>query len=69
MANADSSIPNLSSIMFLAEAESKANLFTGDGRGDHLLDGLDDAGLLDAQGSDVKVRFCHCWPSERAKRV
>jgi hypothetical protein len=37
-AMADRSIPNLSSIMILAEAdEGKKILFTGDGRGDHLL--------------------------------
>ncbi len=48
MANADQSIPNLASIMFLAEAEGKTILFTGDGRSDHLMDGLEDAGLLDA---------------------
>jgi len=50
MANADQSIPNLSSIMFLAEAEGKTILFTGDGRSDHLLGGLGDAGLLDSEG-------------------
>ena len=50
MANADQSIPNLSSIMFLAEAEGKTVLFTGDGRSDHLLGGLGDAGLLDGEG-------------------
>ena len=50
MANADTSIPNLSSIMFLAEADGKTILFTGDGRSDHLLGGLNDAGLLNAAG-------------------
>lgn len=49
-ANADRSIPNLSSIMVLAEADGKRALLTGDGRSDHLLDGLGAAGLLDAQG-------------------
>ena len=47
----DRSIPNLSSIMLLAEAHGKTMLLTGDGRGDHLLSGLDDLGLLDADGS------------------
>lgn len=47
----DRSIPNLSSIMLLAEAHGKTMLLTGDGRGDHLLSGLDDLGLLDANGS------------------
>lgn len=51
MANADRSLPNLSSIMVLAEANGKRVLLTGDGRSDHLLDGLGQAGLLDAQGA------------------
>jgi beta-lactamase superfamily II metal-dependent hydrolase len=46
----DSSIPNLSSIMFLVEADGKKVLFTGDGRGDHLLDNLRQSGLLDVSG-------------------
>jgi len=50
MANADRSVPNLSSIMFVAEAHGRTILFTGDGRSDHLLDGLEAAGLLDANG-------------------
>ncbi len=47
---ADSSVPNLSSIMFLAVADGKSVLLTGDGRADHLLDGLAQAGLLDSNG-------------------
>lgn len=47
----DRSIPNLSSIMLLAEAHGKTMLLTGDGRGDHLLAGLDDLKLLDGDGS------------------
>ena len=47
---ADTRVPNLSSIMFLAKADGKSVLMTGDGRGDHLLDGLQQAGLLDAAG-------------------
>ena len=47
----DTSVPNLSSIMLLAEAHGKTMLLTGDGRGDHLLSGLEDQGLLDANGS------------------
>jgi hypothetical protein len=46
MANSDRSVPNLSSVMFLATANGKTILFTGDGRSDHLLEGLDQAGLL-----------------------
>jgi Metallo-beta-lactamase superfamily len=48
---ADRSVPNLSSIMVLAEADGKRVLLTGDGRGDHLLDGLRTAGVLSADGS------------------
>ncbi len=46
----DDSPPNLSSIMVLAEAEGKTILFTGDGLGEDLLQGLGQAGLLDAAG-------------------
>lgn len=47
---ADRSVPNLSSIMLLAEADGKQVLLTGDGRGDHLLQGLQQADLLDQEG-------------------
>ncbi|HVS14346.1 MAG TPA: hypothetical protein VMV46_10495 [Thermoanaerobaculia bacterium] len=50
LANSDRSIPNLSSIMVLAEADGKTLLLTGDGRSDHLLQGLGQAELLDAAG-------------------
>ena len=53
-ANADRSVPNLSSIMLLAKADSKTVLLTGDGRSDHLLAGLKMAGLL-AGDSTLKV--------------
>jgi beta-lactamase superfamily II metal-dependent hydrolase len=46
----DESIPNLSSIMVLAEADHKKILLTGDGRGDHLLQGLSQEALLDPKG-------------------
>jgi beta-lactamase superfamily II metal-dependent hydrolase len=49
-AMADQSIPNLSSIMLLAKAHDKTILLTGDGRGDHLIQGLNQAGLLDENG-------------------
>jgi ribonuclease BN (tRNA processing enzyme) len=51
MANADNSVPNLSSVMFLAAADDKTVLFTGDGRSDHLLQGLEARGLLAADGT------------------
>ncbi len=42
----DTSVPNLSSIVFLAEVEGKRMLFTGDARGDKILQGLELVGLL-----------------------
>lgn len=50
MANSDQSVPNLSSIAVLAKAHGKTLLLTGDGRSDHLLDGLEMAGQLDKNG-------------------
>ncbi len=50
LAMADRSIPNLSSIMILVEADGKRALLTGDGRGDHLIEGLGLAGVLDSSG-------------------
>jgi beta-lactamase superfamily II metal-dependent hydrolase len=47
---ADDSTPNLSSIMLLAEAAGRTILFTGDGRGDDVLQGLGQAGLLGPDG-------------------
>lgn len=46
LANADKSVPNLSSIVLLAEYDKKTVLLTGDARSDHILSGLDQAGLL-----------------------
>lgn len=42
----DQSVPNLSSIMLLVETAGKTILLTGDGRGDHLMQGLRAVGLL-----------------------
>ena len=47
----DRSVPNLSSIMFLLESDGKTILFTGDGRGDFILDGLKNADLMDEEGT------------------
>jgi beta-lactamase superfamily II metal-dependent hydrolase len=47
-AYADKSIPNLSSIVCLVESASKTILLTGDARGDKILAGLRQAGLLGA---------------------
>ena len=46
----DRSVPNLSSIMFLASDGERRILLTGDGLGANLLDGVKQAGLLDANG-------------------
>lgn len=55
-AMADKSVPNLSSLQFLVEAGGRRLLLTGDGRGDHLLEGLAAAELLDeGEGIDVDV--------------
>ncbi|CUS44448.1 MAG: hypothetical protein V4610_16270 [Pseudomonadota bacterium] len=46
-AYSDTSIPNLSSIVLLAKYRDKSMLLTGDARGDYILTGLGNAGLLD----------------------
>lgn len=46
----DRSVYNLSSLVVLAEADGWRLLLTGDGRGDHTLKGLEEAGLLDDEG-------------------
>ena len=43
----DKSVPNLSSIVVLAELDGKTILLTGDARGDFVLEGLKAAGALD----------------------
>jgi hypothetical protein len=47
----DASVPNLSSIVVLAEAGGKSILFTGDARGDKILEGLELAGRLQKGGA------------------
>jgi hypothetical protein len=44
----DKSVPNLSSLVFLAEADGKKMLLTGDARGDRILEGLQLVALLPA---------------------
>lgn len=73
-AAADRSIPNLSSIMLLAQVDvgsgTKTILLTGDGRGDHLLQGLRSAGLLDHSSSlhvDV-LKVAHHGSERNASR-
>ncbi|HKY05430.1 MAG TPA: hypothetical protein VJQ56_11095 [Blastocatellia bacterium] len=46
----DPSVPNLSSIVVLAEADKKRMLLTGDARGDKILEGLELVGLLKKNG-------------------
>lgn len=46
-AAADRSVPNLSSIVLLLEAAGKRILLTGDARGDHIVQGLEQAGQLE----------------------
>ena len=50
LSNSDRSIPNLSSITLLARTADRTILLTGDARSDHLLSGLKQANLLDANG-------------------
>ena len=46
----DRSVYNLSSIVVLVEGDGKRILLTGDGRGDHTLEGLEKAKLMDSKG-------------------
>ncbi len=46
----DPSVPNLSSLVVLAEADGKRMLLTGDARGDKILTGLELVGLLKKNG-------------------
>ena len=51
MTNADKSIPNLSSIVLLAATPHGDALLTGDARGDHILQGLEQAGAISEGGA------------------
>lgn len=46
----DRSVYNLASLVIMASSGSRRMLLTGDARGDHILEGLADAKLLDDQG-------------------
>ena len=46
----DKSVPNLSSLVLLAEVGGKTMLLTGDARGDKILEGLELTGLIEAGG-------------------
>ena len=54
-AYADRSAPNLSSLVFLLEADGKRLLLTGDARGDKILKGLKAAGLLTGTAGSLHV--------------
>jgi hypothetical protein len=63
---ADDSVPNLSSIVVLAQVKDKKILFTGDALGDKILEGLELAGLIDDGGSlHVDVLKCPHHGSNR----
>ena len=47
----DKSVPNLSSLVVLAEAGDKRMLLTGDARGDKILEGLELVGLMEEGGT------------------
>jgi len=49
----DTSVANLSSVVVLAEVGKKRILFTGDARGDKILEGLELVGLLEADGKST----------------
>ena len=49
----DKSVPNLSSLVLLAEADGKRMLLTGDARGDKIIEGLQFVGLLGADGDST----------------
>ena len=70
-AMADRSVPNLSSIMLLVEADGRRLLLTGDGRGDHLLAGLRETGALGQDGTihvDV-LKLAHHGSERNATRT
>ena len=64
----DTSVPNLSSLVVLADVGGKRILFTGDARGDKVLEGLELAGLLKKDGkSKMHVDIFKC-PHHGSKR-
>ena len=56
MANADKSVPNLSSIVLFGSTPHGDILLTGDARGDHILQGLEQGGLI-AAGATRSLRL------------
>jgi len=51
----DESVPNLSSIVVLAEADDKRILLTGDARGDKILKGLEFVGLIEENVGTMEI--------------
>lgn len=64
----DKSIPNLSSIMFLINTKGQSILFTGNGRGDHIIQGLKKQKLLNSQGK-IHVNFLKMPHHESDKNI
>jgi hypothetical protein len=67
----DASVPNLSSIVVLAEVGGKRMLLTGDARGDKILKGLELVGLLDPGGKmhvDI-LKMPHHGSDRNMKRI
>lgn len=56
MANADRSVPNLSSIVLFGTTPDGDILLTGDARGDHILQGLEQNGVIDP-GAEHHLRL------------
>ena len=70
LANSDGSVPNLSSIVLLAECDGKTILLTGDARSDHTLSGLEQAGLLTDGKLHVDVfKVAHHGSNRNATRT
>jgi hypothetical protein len=64
----DSSVFNLASIVVVAQADGRSMLLTGDGRGDYILQGLTDAGLLGQGGFHVDLlKLPHHGSSENVE--
>jgi beta-lactamase superfamily II metal-dependent hydrolase len=71
-ANADSSIPNLSSIVLVAQADDRSILLTGDARGDFILEGLVATGYLPSEDGQVHfdcLKVQHHGSNRNARRT
>lgn len=69
LANADRSVPNLSSLVLIVKDQHGSLLLTGDARGDHIEQGLDQAGLRPSGTLHVDVmKLQHHGSSRNATR-